>query len=729
MRTGPILAEPRSTDVDRSAVAYPLWEEAAGATVDLPWRPASSLTAQDIAALLASASTAVVVAGAHACSTALVAHTLASSPDGCRVYLYGSRAIEKDASLRQRLAALSQRILARLGFDSPADWIVVDSGRAGWLLLGPPGAERRWLVPVDGAIARSLFEAFRVLFWFHATREGLPDDTNSFAFRTPLATPFPDPGKNVALPAGRLVLDGALEDPISDAEIRISPSGAAPGRAGVIFIPPDSNEFLAAQKLTTIMSRVVWTDTGLPRTTVSRERIVLDLVERPVALQLEWPQRDAIDMFHRLTRLALKPAWQFHASRQLGDIAGLVLLSGAAGSAPVQPAVAIAVPDIVAHLKDFDSAEPANVPDPAALVRRVTYRWKVVPPVVPAGAREAEIVRAWKVADEWARRRVDTLREALTNMEGEERGPLIRLRQWLTGHDEVRVKRNHLREQLNEYGESPPSQMGKEATRLVGGIAQAGQEVRSLVESAHGARVQAEDKADEAEQRTTWQTRVQKAESDLRSKRARLGSFEQDEAAAKAEMESAEAGQKTVIESRREERRAQLAGKCEALAAELEQERAKLKDLPPDQKRATTQKVQELEKQVDRITRQVDDALSWSPAASDMPKEQAQLQRARSALESVRKSVAAVSKEIHPLEVAANEPFAFKAPPRRAQPPSPNEAAIPMVPDEAPPEIGELTEYQGKRYLAVRTWEQVQRALPIAARLDAELVTFPSKPG
>jgi hypothetical protein len=159
VRTGPIQAEPRSREVDRSTVALTLWEEAVGATVDLPWRSSSSLTAPDIASLLANASTAVVVAGSHPSSTALIEHTLATAPAACRIYLYGSRAVEKDAGLRKKLGALAQRVLPRLGFDSPADWIVIDGGRTGLLLLGPDGAERRWLVPVDGPIARSLLGA------------------------------------------------------------------------------------------------------------------------------------------------------------------------------------------------------------------------------------------------------------------------------------------------------------------------------------------------------------------------------------------------------------------------------------------------------------------------------------------------------------------------------------------------------------------------------------------
>jgi hypothetical protein len=728
VRTGPIQPEPRSREVDRSAVALTLWEQAAGAKIDLPWQSASSLTAGHLASLLATASTAVVVAGSHPSSTTLIEHTLASAPASCRIYLYGSRAIEKDAGLRKKLGGLAQRVLPRLGFDSPADWIVLDGGRTGLLLLGPDGAERRWLVPVDGPIARSLFEAFRVLFWFHATREGLPDRAGTFTFGSPLSAPSPDPGKNVALPAGRLLIDGVLQSPIPDAEICITPSGAPPGKAGVIFLPPDLRDFSVARRLSASMSRVVWADTGLPRTSVSKERFILDLVESPVALQLEWPQREAIDMVHRLTRIAQKPAWQFHASRKLGEVVGSVLLEGTAGPAPIESAVVVTVPEIIAGLRAFDSAEPAGLPAAPVLARRVMYRWNVGPPLLPAGAREAEIVRSWKAVDEWALRRVDVLRQSLASLEREERGTLDRLRQWWSGHDVIQGKRKRILEQLTELGETTPSKFVVRAPALVRGLGEAGDDVRRLVESARGAREQAEEKAAEAEQRPIWQLRIDEAAAQLRENRAKLGALESEEATSSAEIALAEAAQKAAVERLREERRNRLAAQRETLRAELDAARTALNDAPRDQRKAPSQQVQELERRLAQVDREIAAAASWTPEPRDTAGEQARLQQARAAREAARRTATTLAKESRALEQRASEPFTFKTPKHLAPPPFPDLDSAPALPVEAPPELGELFEHQKGRYLAVRTWEQVERAFPVAARLGAELVTFTLKP-
>ena len=136
-----------------------------------------------------------------------------------RGYWVGPVAAESDRSLVQALGRASDRIAARLGYELPADWIVVDGGRAGALFVGPPGEPRRWVIPLEPDLARSLFEASRVLWWRHTRREGLPDAGGTFAFRPPLQSPFPDPGTATPLPAGRAIVGAA------GAEVRESTHG------------------------------------------------------------------------------------------------------------------------------------------------------------------------------------------------------------------------------------------------------------------------------------------------------------------------------------------------------------------------------------------------------------------------------------------------------------------------------------------------------------------------
>lgn len=725
MRTGPIRFEVRTRDVDRRDVVYALWEKGTEVPPDLPWDPATSLGAANVASLLSKCRTAVLVVGKGATATALLDHALANPPPSCRLYVYAPRTVEADVRVGERLSALSDRVLPRLGFDTPADWLVVDGGRAALLLLGPPGIERRWMVPVDGPLARTLYEAARALFWFHAAREGLPDPAGSYAFRTPLPAPFPNPGNDLALPSGRLVIDGNLPDPVVDAEIRVVPNGVVPGPAGVVFLPPDPKDFATPTSLAGRMARVVWVDTGLPRTAVSLKRVVMDLVEAPVALQIEWPKNDAVKLYHSLSKAAQKPAWQFHPQRRLAEIAGPVLLEGAVAEANVKDEETVQAPDVVVPLEAFDSAQPDGLPEPPPLTRRVIYRWNAIPESLPTGAREADLVRRWRAVDEWAQRQVDTLRQALTSMEGEERGFLDRLRTRLAGYDELRRRRSRLREQLEELGEAPPSQDHDRAADLVRRIAEAGREVRALLNQAHGARVSAEDADAEAQQKSEWEERRRRAADNLTAKRAELAQIEQREAAAAAALEDAEKKLGTAIDALREARRASLTKERDRVSAELDQarrERDAQSGASKHLRKEAARKVADLEQRLTRLNRELDSLSTWSPPESELAAERAAVSRLRKERDRARDEAKAVSSEIRRLEQLASEPFAFKAPQRRPAPAVPQEVAPPPVPDEAPPELGELFEHQGKRFLAVKTWEQVPRAIPVARRLNAKLV-------
>ena len=728
MRTGPILAEPRSVDVDRRDVSYPLWEEGAAAAVDLPWAEATSLASATVISQLAGARTAMVVGGKGAAASALLAHCLANLPPTCRLYVYGPRAWEAHATIGPKLASMAARVLPRLGFDTPADWLVVDGGRAALLLVGPAAAERRWLLRLDGPLARTLHEAGRTLFWFHAVREGLPDEPGSFGFRTPLPAPFPDPGATVALAAGIIAFDRVLTDPIADAEIRVASGAGVSGRAQIVFIRPDARDFATPTRLARDLARVVWTDAGLPPISVSRERFVMQLDAAPISLQLEWPRAAAIDLYHRLARLGKQPAWQFHPQRRLADVGGHVLLAGAA-SAPVKDQEVIDVPDVTGSLDAFDQAEPTTRPMPSQLVRTVTYRWRVVPPTVPLGAKEAELVRGWRVLDEWARRQVDTLRQALTTLETEERGVLDRLRAWWSGHDDVRAQRGRLRAGLDELGEAPPSQLD-DAASLIARIVTARRDTRAIVESAHGSRALAEEGAARAEQQAAWDERQRALADELALTTGELAALQARESTAIAEAEAAENALQVALEASRAAHKVQLIEDRDRVAAELELARAEheaLKDGSKPQRKEAARKRNDLEQRLARANRDLDRLTAWSPQAPALAQERDAMDRASSSRAAARVATSKVESEIRRVQVIAGESFAFTPPPRREGPQLPQDTEPPAVPSEALPELGELFEHQGQRYLAVKTWEQVRQAIPVAGRLKATLVSAVGK--
>ena len=469
MRSGPIRPEPAEERFDRRAEVLPLWERGGDEKVALPWPDASSPGAfDDMQPLLAEARSVALVVGETKTSLGLLDAVLRRHAAPCRLYVYGDRALEADAALVHLLEGMGDRVLVRLGRSPPADWIVTDQGRTGRLVMGATSRDRRWVVPVEDSLARSLFEAFRTLFWFHASREALPDTDGEVAFREPLDAPFKSPGTDLPLAAGQLRFDGDLDDRITDAKIRISPDASDPGRARVLFVPPGGGPASGGadgtvdpdlpMELCRRGHRLVWADTGLPRTAVTHQRMIVDLVAAPIALQLEWPRGVAIDLCHRLDRTAQHPAWEFHPERRLGDVKGQVRLKGSKGPEEIIPSVTLDAGDVEASLREFDSARPACFPDIPPLALEAVVQWRRVPAALPAGARAAEIVRDWKAVDEWAARTVESCRVALDELEKRE-GKWTRLRRWLPSRDGNALirERGQLGDEIDEIGESPPA--------------------------------------------------------------------------------------------------------------------------------------------------------------------------------------------------------------------------------------------------------------------------------
>ncbi len=683
MRSGSISREERRTPIDLSQEARPVWEQGMDPRVpDLPWASAKTLSGKEIGDLLATASMAVIAAGRGPVGDTLLKEALGHLPPNCRLYVHASRSLENDADLSQRLAARPGLVLVRLGLEPPADWIAIDGGTKALLFLGPRSGDRRWKISIDGHLARSLFEAFRVLFWFHAAREGMPDARGTFAFRSPLAAPFPDPGTDVRLASGRLAVGVALPDPVAGAEIRIAPDGDPAGDAATFFLPPDQRDYRVPAALTARQAKVVWTDVGLPRTAISRERIVMDLVDFPVGLQLEWPRKEAVDLFHRISKAAQKPEWTFHAARRLADVTGPVLLEGGSGTIQVEDHVEVTVPDRVLPLASFDANEPAAPPDRPILARKVTYRWTAVPETPPRGAREDGLLAAWRAVDEWARRGVDSLRQSLESLE-EDRGLMERIRGKIKVSDDSRDLRKRLSDRLVELGEIPPSQDPGNAGQRIREISEIGRKVQDLLRTAK--------KAEQA----ALQTRLEMASRALQEAESRLKA---------AEAQARESRGKALLEA---QQRAE---------ADLENARKELVapgNKPKKQRKEVEQKIQRKQEQLERIRKEVQELDRWKPGAQDLAEERTAVQRARDDMKTLGEEEKRLNEAIRRLDEAALEPS------------SPLDAAAPAIPKEAPPELGELYEFQGRRYLAVRTWEQFSRAAPVASRLGATLVASP----
>jgi colicin import membrane protein len=743
MRSGPIRAEQAEQRIDRRAESLALWERGRAASIDLPWTRAEQFNKDDLKSLLANATTVAVAVATTDPGRSLLEAALEHAPKSGRTYVYCDRAIEVDSGFVRRLGSLGDRVLVRLGYRLPADWLVVDQGRQGLLVVGPPGAARRWVIPVDGAIARSLFEAFRVLFWFHSSREALPDAAGNVAFRAPLAAPFDDPGADLPLAAGHLRFDAALDDPVPDADIRVSPQVSDPGPARVVFIPPTDSGLngVAVHPLSLDLpaalarsgKRLVWSDVGLPKMTITRQRAVLDLVDAPVALQLEWPRAAAIDLFHRLERVATQPEWEFHPARRLGDVQGEVLLHGARQPAKIQPSVTLDGGDASAPLMEFDTARPARLPAVPPLALEATIRWRRVPPALPAGSRTADLVRSWTAVDEWAARQVEAHRGRLDSLDGQE-GLLAKLRRWLPSRDAAVLERRRLRDELEVLGDARPSQAPEQARQQVDRLVQIGSKLDALQREAHEQRQSAEDAQAHETQKAAWETKVETAESKLLGLRAQLGANEEAQKAAKADEQTAREVLDELVGTIRLQRLERLEQEGSTLEGELEAVRAEVAELesahrgrpPKAARKELSRKQHQAEQAVARNKREREGAGGWTPQPAELGDAAALLNEASKRLADLGAQAKVLVADVKAAERDAAQEFRFERPPRIPGLSTASAAAGPQIPAEAPPELGELFEHQGRRYLALRTWEQVRRAEPVARRLNAELVAAAS---
>ena len=748
MRNGPIQSEIKEKRIDQREKELPLWEQGKGTQIDLPWTELNSPDdLNDVQSLLANARSVVLASGATTTSRKLIDAVLQYLPAQCRLYVYGDSELETDTTLVQRIAGMGDRVLARLGHRPPADWLIVDKGRDGRLVVGPTAEHQKWVVPVNGDLARSLFEAFCVLFWFHATKEALPEGNGNVVFRPPLAAPFDDPGPDITLPAGRLRLDGELDDPVPDAEFRISPKALDPGQARVLFVPP-TDELTSGgtgrpvdlDLPTTLCRRghrVLWVDTGLPRTTVTRQRMVMDLVETPIVLQIEWPATKAINFLHRFERAAKQPAWEFHPARRLDAIKGEVLLNGATQPAKIVPSVSLDAGDVDAPLLDFDSARPARLPDIPPLALEATIKWRRVPATLAPGAPPAEIVRRWTAVDEWTSRTVESLRAELDELENQE-GLLSKLRQWLPSRDGKSVlEREQLRDKLDEINESPPSQIADQAEDRMRRLAEVVNRLDGLRRTTHNQQQAAADAEAKEAQRDSWKKRVEDAKIKLEEIRQKLEENEIAQGEAKKKRQEAQDALDNVVAVKRQERKAFLEKKYVDLEAKLEEARQHQKSLKTGSKsrsskaaqKKANRRVQDVEQEVASNEQERASIANRSPPASEISAESTRLNAAEEEVSNLGSQATSFAEESKQFERTVSEKFYFEKPPRLATPSTSEVGSHPPIPSEPPPQIGDLYEHGEKRFLAIRTWEQLRPAQPVASRLRAELVvaTNPSK--
>ncbi|MBM7114916.1 hypothetical protein [Archangium primigenium] len=750
MRQGPILAESRERQDDRSTRELPLWEkDPAPGDATPPWPRQDTLRPDDWRTVLQGARS--VVAACTTLHPAWMREALgwSSQTAQCRTYLFGPEPWVSAPELQSLVKAGGARLLTRLGAEPPADFLVAD-GERGWLVLGAPGQPRRWLLPLGPALAHDLHELFVHLFWHQARRESGPEGR----FRECPPSPFPAPGEaGPALTRGQLL--SRAEPPVPllpDAELAVEPRRLpVEGTPRLLLTPPTSDDFTRLRERVGQGTALAWFDRGLPRLALTRRRMVMELGEGPSRLRLEFEAEEAIRIKHLLELGASAGAWRFHAARALGAVRGPVRLEGSAAEQRVHDTLPVDLGDVgAAELLALDDARPTSWREPPALTRCVHYRWRVVPPQAPPGARAAKLLTEWEQLDAHIEARANSAVGVLEKQEQEEgkRGLLARLTGLVSRWKDVNSRRKRLRHALDEVREQPLSRRPDDAARLVTLLEDQEKELLALDRFCAEQEAQEELRLAEEAQRAAHAREVERARleharlaPELEAHQTRL---QEARDALPALEERWRARSEEVLRAAHAARTARAREQLDACQARLEEHtgrrgelQAALDALPKKEKKEIERRKKELyalDKDLKRLSSEKETHRRAAEApfqpGAERPGPDEALARLEEQLEASRRDVTALEREaarrqaaLDALARAADAAFHFQPPTLSARPGHKAAAHKPVViPREPLPEVGELLEHGERRYLAVRTWEEAARAKADAQRLGARLV-------
>ncbi len=595
---------------------------------------------------------------------------LQAADRGVRVYVLAESGFgegQRDVGLRERAQA---RVLVRTLSGLPVSAILSDRGARAGLWLGPtPDEEPSFWLPLSAAQGEALFHTFLHLFW-HDAQEEAWTGSGPLAFQKvpprPFDVPLPGPREPVRLDDPRApVLSGVPGDACYLARSATLPDGAP--RPSVLFTPARASGQDALGALARAGTRVVWEDLGLPAFRVSAVAGVIECssASRRLRIALEPPQAAAL---HRLAEHAAQHAtFQLRSGITLAEIQGDAWLPGRPGPEPLIASVSCPTPPVDAtELRAVATTTPPSRPEPPPLALAVIYTWKVLPPRAPPGASPADLVVAWKKLDADVEKQIAAARARLVGLEAKE-GALgrtfVTLAGALLGFGRTRAE---LRQTLDELSGAPPSQLGLEQARaLVRRLTDADAGVTRLAAEVSEEGRKASETADREEQRRAWEEERQRATQALAACRADL---------AQAELRRDEADRERV----------QLAESGDAV--DKKDRKAKRSKLDDEAARLLA-RIRELEARIEGHEKTLGAAFVFraSPAPGAAP-----------------------------APARADTARFVPAPPPR----SPEQA----VPADALPEVGQLVQHQGIRYLILAQWDEIDRGEACARRLGARLV-------
>lgn len=741
---GPILPLEMERVESHADDTLDLWEGGTpGATASPPWGDVSKVQVDDLVAMVQGAEH-VVVSLTRCAPDVLWDFIAAAVAVDTRLYVYAAATEQNSPVVRALLNGRNSGPLLRLGAEPPGDWLVANG--TGRLFVGSPGGDRRWVVTLDRHRASALHNAFVWQFWHRATLEAIP---GSRTLRAPLDAPRPEPApeSETSLGAGVLLRDGGTPPLLQTPEVVVSPDGAGwPGNPRTVLTPHDRTPFERLTPSAGLGTTCAWTPAGLPRLALSRQRAALVLEEGPSRLQLELDAREAVMLLEFVEDLARQPAWRFHPGRRLGDVKGSIWPKDGTVTLAVSPEVDLDEGTRVApELESMATVEPPAWRKPTTLACVWRHRWKVTPPKAPGEARPARLTAQWNAVDEYARTQVDALRRHVEHMDNEERSTklLDRLKGLVGSWVGVQSTRRRILSALDEIGDGPLSKRPAEADALITALRTQHSALRALRVEAWTRIEQAEvDEARAAAEKAhlgvcaAHRTTAEKLGVELDKARDESAQATEHLATARRSLDASQIAQVAHEAEVRAAREAQAAEEIATLELEITGRRTALAALPVAVKSASKSERHRIEVERKRLASEESGLrnklgqvkagiMAPVPALPEIDAVRAQIRTFETRLRELAPRIADLSKKCETARTEAGRPFVFLAPaPKKAPAGVPDLPPSPDVPPEALPSTGTLLEHGTRRYLQIKTWEQLDPARSEAKRLNAKLVAI-----
>lgn len=590
------------------------------------------------------------------------AELLALARAGVRVYLLVPEAWTDQQKLDPPLLQSPYVFIRRIA-DVPASALLTSSGGRVW--LGGP-----WSLRLNEGQSISLRQTFLRLFWHEAFEEAWTGE-KQLLWRVARDRPFDVPEVDSQAPL-RISQNERLQMDVRGACVHFV-SNEVPAqipRKLWFHAGPKHQDKLA--RLVRQGTEVVWHDIGLPDVIVrenagemlvssakSRMRIVLDAQQAENAKRI----------------LDFAASWSFQVDVRIGDPSlrtATFWLVNEPEPRVLQNQQSISIGEIPASsLRTVPDTVPDQWPDANALALTAHYVWNVNPPTLPSGAAEDALVKRWREVDEQWTERILRLQENSRRFV-DHRGRLEKafaslLGTWLgfgRANDTLAVR-------IRELASQRPSLAGSGgAATMLMRLGELEDEMHKLQKDLEETERRKIEEDERAKQEADWRERVKMAQEKLTKCR---NTFQQQK-----------------------EHLAELEANIEAAEQSMKSANADDKHGKNDKKDAYARK------------KMLEDELTQS-----------------------KKNCERLRNEIQSLEQSTKERFEYRPLKQPLPPvasagarfvPAPNPKTVITLPDQALPEVGELRVHQKQRYLAIRTWEEMEVAEHAALRLEAKLV-------